>query len=140
MWLILLMRQQRQLFASTLEQWVPTIQPSHPPIPSTHPIRASHPSTHQVDSLRKAIQEVGKAYANRAAKAGNKKEATAVAEEGVEMMQKVGGGGGGQGWLREGGWQGGLLLGGYGVRGVCKPIHETNQPAHNPTPSNPRNP
>jgi hypothetical protein len=33
---------------------------------------------------------VGKAYANRAAKAANKREATAAAEEGAETLKKVG--------------------------------------------------
>jgi hypothetical protein len=43
----------------------------------------------QVDSLRKALQEVGKAYANRAAKAPTKAAAVEAAEEGTDMLSKV---------------------------------------------------
>ncbi|KIY96994.1 hypothetical protein MNEG_10969 [Monoraphidium neglectum] len=52
-------------------------------------LRAGLRAGRGVDSLRKAVQEVGKAYANKAAKAGSKREAAAAAEEGAEMMQKV---------------------------------------------------
>lgn len=74
------------------------------PMCGAYPSRLAHDYSHrvqyqhtihmcqpQVDALRKAVQEVGKAYANRAAKAGSKRDAAAAAEEGVEMMQKVGG-------------------------------------------------
>lgn len=36
-----------------------------------------------------AVPQVGKSYAHRAANAANKREATAVAEEGVDIMEKV---------------------------------------------------
>lgn len=43
----------------------------------------------QVDSLRKALQQAGKDYANRASKAPNKRAATAVAEEGSQQLQQM---------------------------------------------------
>ena len=43
----------------------------------------------QVDALRRALQETGKSFANRAAKAPNKKSATAVAEEGCTTLQQI---------------------------------------------------
>jgi nucleolar GTP-binding protein len=42
-----------------------------------------------VDSLRKALQQAGKDYANRASKAPNKRAATAVAEEGSQQLQQM---------------------------------------------------
>eukprot|EP00775_Hariotina_reticulata_P012325 gene12325-12460_t len=43
----------------------------------------------KVDSLRKALQETGKGFANRASNAANKKAATAVAEEGSAALAAV---------------------------------------------------
>lgn len=43
----------------------------------------------KVDTLRKALQEVGKSSANRASKAANKKAATAAAEEGSAALSAV---------------------------------------------------
>lgn len=45
--------------------------------------------TSRVAELRKAVQEVGKAYASRASRAATKKEAAAVAEEGAATLEKV---------------------------------------------------
>jgi GTP1/Obg family GTP-binding protein len=59
------------------------------PITNNLNTTTNHLHAKQVDALRKAIQEVGKAYANRAAKAANKREATLAADEGAEMMQKI---------------------------------------------------
>lgn len=57
--------------------------------------------TARAAALRNGVQEVGKAYAARAARAGGKREAAAVAEEGAATLEKV----------RFGGW-------GVGVEGV----------------------
>lgn len=67
-------------------------KPTAPP-PTCPPPTRTQP---QVAALRKGVQEVGKAYANRAAKAATKRDAAAAAEEGAEMLQKVVGRGAGR--------------------------------------------
>ena len=85
-----------------------TRHPTSPPLTSTgfprpgalHPFEAAlldltvgadtySAVTSRADALRKAVQEVGKAYASRAAKAGSKKEAADAAAEGAETLEKV---------------------------------------------------
>lgn len=71
-----------------------------PSPPSLHPFEAAlldltvgnamYRSTLQrVDSLRKSLQETGKAYASRASNAVNKRDAVAIAEEGFAAMEKL---------------------------------------------------